>query len=345
MQIRRVDLAARAAAPHFAHSGLLRIEFQHQRAVVKCAHEQPAAAPHRRRYAQAVSQFKRHLPVDHARLRVQRKEHRRMPEDELSRTARLDENRLSVAGLCGCLDRAPLFLAGHLVKRDERCALRACTRDTDHARPVHERRARRAPHRRLQPVVRDEIFFPNHLPGLRFEAVHDAAPAHHIHALAVHRRRRARAGLIRDARVVRLPFGAPQNLPGLLIETQRALDARLLLRRREVRHKHAPRRHRRPAVSAMQRRAPRDLQPRLREFPHDARLMPDPGTSPAPPLRPVLRVERARGGEAQAKDGPAKCGCEVLGHARSVTPHRKARNPPSESIRPHTPGRSWGNSR
>ena len=86
------------------------------------------------------------FPVDLSGRRVDGADAFRVKEHELAHAARLDDDRLVVAGLGIRRQRAPDFLAGVLVERDQ-LAVRLAADEADQAVAVHERRAGHAPRR------------------------------------------------------------------------------------------------------------------------------------------------------------------------------------------------------
>ena len=194
--------------------------------------------------------------------RIERGDAPGIPDDQLSRAAGGDDDRLPDAKLGVGRQRAPDFLAGDLVERDH-LGIPLAADERDQAIAVDERRAGeppiKAPLRAVRAVVGRVVFLPEDVAALHVQAEELAVGAREIHAIAVDRGCRARTKRPRHPAVVRRPFPRPQNLPGLFVQGQRALRAAQTLRRREVCDKDPPVGDSRPGEPGLDRRPPQDM--------------------------------------------------------------------------------------
>ena len=113
-----INFAVACALPHEFRLRAVRQQTVHPRSVVEGRHEQPMVAQHRSGDRQPGLNLERLHPVDRPGLRVERRDGRGMPDDQLARSAGLNQDRRVVAGLGAVVQGPPeLFprdlLEGH----------------------------------------------------------------------------------------------------------------------------------------------------------------------------------------------------------------------------------------
>src|SRR4051794_17663060 len=161
-----------------------------------------------------------------------------------------------------------------------------------------------APRCSFRVVFFGQIFLPDDLAGVGFEANEVAFGAKRVELVGVDNWRAARTGRVRNRvphRIIIMPF----LLSGLLIETLHALSAGEFLAveivdfdvrvARVIAKEYALGGHGRSGVSACYRRAPDDMGPALWKLFQEAVFAPDIVAMRPHPLRPAVRIAKCRG--------------------------------------------------
>ena len=295
-----VFLAVAIALPRQRGGRFVLGEFHHHRPVVKCCHKQLVPDLPRCRHRQPKPKPERLRPVNLPRVRVQRVDRFRMPDDQLLHATGLDECRWTIPRLTRG-QAAPHLFAGQLVKAHRGRALATC--EADQMPAPHQRMPCESPDWRLYPVLFLEIFLPKHLARLRIQAEQIPLGTERVDPVAIHRGCGAWAGRITD-RVTAVVLVHPKFAPGFLVETNHPLRPRnhaaveLVVRVRRalgqlpVHDEHPSIGHRRPGITAPDRHTPIHLWPALGKFLEDARLTPNTVPLNPKPLRPIRRHRR-----------------------------------------------------
>ena len=288
------DLAVAASLPRDARAGPVLVEGQHHGAVVERREEEPRAHLHGNRHGHRPADDVRLPPVRLAGDRIERRHLLRVPDDELPRAARFDDDRLGDPEVLVARQGAPDLFAGELVEgHHPRVGLSADEADEPFA--VDQRRAGEAPveapPHAVHAVVVPVVPAPEQRAGVDAQGGEDPGAAEDVHAVAVDRRRGPRPHLPLHAGVVGLPFPDPQQLAGRLVERQGAFGAPHPAGRLPVGGEHPSAGDRRPGEPRLDRHPPAHLQALGRERLEQAGLAPHAQAACAAELRPVVRAD------------------------------------------------------
>src|SRR5947208_6829389 len=293
-----LDLAVALALPEHRRGGFRLVEREHQRSVVEGREEQLRAALHRHRHRHRGADFVGLLPIRLAGDRIERRNGPRIPDDELPRAARRDDDRLGDAEIRIGRERPPDLPAGHLVERHH-LRVRPSADQADEAAAVDDRRAGKSPVegplQSIGAVIRHVVFLPDDVAIRDVQAEQFAVSAGDVNAIAVNRWRGARSDRPRDAAVVDRPLPGPQNLSGLLVQRHRALGAARALRFDVVEDEDPSIGNGGPRIAGPDRRAPQDLQTAFRELVEDSGFVPLAEAALATDFGPVVRPRDGHG--------------------------------------------------
>ena len=163
------------ALPQHVGAGAVRLQLEHQRAVVERGDEQPVAVQPRRRDGQAGLDAELLRPVTLPVSGSSDTDRLGMPDDELALAARLVDHRRSVADFrLPSRQRPPQFLAGVLVEGHDDASLAAD--QADELVAVEQRAGREAPPDPAAGALPESVIVlaqflrPDHFAGLGIQA-------------------------------------------------------------------------------------------------------------------------------------------------------------------------------